>query len=316
MGFGLGSIVNSVFGSGGDDKSKSTSTSTATPMTRPTEYDEMWESFMGQYLEPQLDEEAYLKKYPDIADMIKNEHERATDWFGGTAQGHWDIYGRYEGREATFLPSYKDQLNQTYEEQRQNTERYLSDLTGLKAPYLSTVADAMNKHSGTLDEIITKRMAGENVGPYAADIDQLLGERTGISFGGGDPMGFITKGQASLLKDLLGAQETALTNIQGTSEQRAAADITPVNKMYNMGREIADLDYSKFMPSTSADISYLQSLYDILQPMEMTRYHATPSVSGTATDTPTQAQQAQSTLSNLSDITDLTNGIMSMFAGA
>jgi hypothetical protein len=63
-------------------------------------------------------------------------------------------------------------------------------------------------------------------------------------------------------------------------------------------------------------MSYLQNLLGMIQPMEMTRYHATPSVSGTstATGTPSTAQ----TLGNIGDlfgsIPSIVSGITGLFS--
>ncbi|MDY6974177.1 MAG: hypothetical protein SV775_17960, partial [Thermodesulfobacteriota bacterium] len=171
-------------------------------------------------------------------------------------------------------------------------------------------------HSGLLSDILGKRMSGETVGPYAGDIDKLLGERTGISFGGGEPMQFITGSQQRLLSDLLGAQETALGSMQGMSENRMKTDIFPEAERYRLEREITDEARNRFTPSTAAGMSYLQNLLGMLQPMEMTRYHATPSVSGTstATGTPSTAQ----TLGNIGDlfgsIPSIVSGIKGLFS--
>jgi len=247
----------------GGGSTSQTTTQKATPMPRPSEYNEIWDKFMSQYL-------------------------------GG---------------------DYKGGLKTLYDEKREAEKSYLSKLTGIKEPYLGKVEEAMGTHRGLLDEIVNKRMAGEAVGPYAADIDKLLGERTGISFGGADPMQFITGPQQRLLSNLLTAQETGLGGIQQTSAQRAAADVSPAEKRYAAEREIADKGLSQFMPSNVADLAYLQDLRSMIEPMEMARFHATPSTATTATGQMAPVSQQSQQLGNLSQILNLAMGAQGLFGG-
>lgn len=353
-------LASSLIGGGDSGSSKTTTSQKVDPMGRPDEYQTLWDSFLEAYIpkEKQIDEDAYIKKYPDVAKIISQQIDPFYSFMGKTAQGHYDTYGKYEGREATFLPptDYKSQLETTYKEQREANEEYITKLTGLKEPYLAAVTNAVEKHGGLLDEITSKRMAGDAVGPYGADIDKLLkertssdslitdsinkllNERTGISFGGGNPMNLITRSQSnvigdllkaqaassisqnelrnSLLTTLLGAQETGLSNIQGASKERAAAGMLPAEKAYGLDKEIADATLSKFMPSNIADTSYLQSLFSMIEPMEMARYHANPSSSAKTTSTASPTQQTSNQLGNINEILNLVTGLKSLFPGS
>lgn len=224
-------------------------------------------------------------------------------------------------------PSYAEQLKTVYDEKRIAEKGHLDELTALSAPYLGTVEETAGTHKGLLDEITQKRMAGEAVGPYAADIDKLLAERTGISFGGGEPMQFITGPQQRLLSSLLPAQEAGLKGIQETSGMRMATEMLPAEKRYDVGREIADLTLSKFMPSNIADLAYLQDLKSMWEPMEFARFGATPSTSTTgttqgATFVPTISPQQQqlgtqqvigTRLGNLNQLLDIATGVQNLW---
>ena len=196
----------------------------------------------------------------------------------GRPSEYSDIFAEFMSK---YLNPDRDKI--LYDEKRIADQEYLDKLAGIKDPYLGAVKSATGTHGGLLNEIINKRMAGEAVGPYAADIDKLLGERTGVGFGGAEPMQFITGNQQKLLSDLLAAQETGLGNIQGTSQERLATDIAPATKKYGMDKALADLGLSQFMPSNIADISYLKDLRSMIEPMEYARYSATPSVTSTST---------------------------------
>lgn len=184
-----------------------------------------------------------------------------------------------------YLPRYKDTLQTAYDEEAASRQAYIDKSE-----------EALGGHSQLLSDLIDKQVSGEAVGPYGADIDKLLaadprvdklfGERTGVSFGGGDPMEFITGPQQRLLTSLLANQSTnlstlteaqrqGLTDIAGMSGMKAESDIAP-----------AQLAHETFTPSNQPQISYLQDLWDKIQPMESLRY-GFPSQAQTSTTTGT-----------------------------
>lgn len=181
-------------------------------------------------------------------------------------------------------PGYKEELQTAYDEEADTRQSFLDSTSG-----------AYGEQSQLLTDIINKQMSGEAVGPYGRDIDRLLGERTGVSFGGGDPMQFITGPQQRLLDSLLGSQRQGLADITGMAGQRTAADIAP-----------SQAELALFEPSNQSQISYLQDLWDKILPMESLRYgFPSQTQSSTTTGTPSAAGKIN-TVGNLLDLgTDL-----------
>ena len=303
MGF-LGDIIGSVFGGGSGGESSQKTSQTVQPMKRPDEFQKMFDEFMGNYLgtgasgatASGFDEAAYLAANPDVAQFIQKDREHREEairsWGSATGWGHYQKYGKAEGRQGGFPDSgeppapasYKDMLQTAYDEEAIARQQYVDTATG-----------AFGTHSGLLSDIIGKQMSGEAVGPYGADIDnllasdprvdKLLGERMGISFGGGNPMQFITGAQQRLigsllanqstnLKTLTGAQTTGIQNLSKMSAGRAMSDIAP-----------SQLAHELFQPSVQPQISYLNDLWGKIQPMEQLRY-TLPSTTTKQTQTP------------------------------
>jgi len=309
-------------GGGGSNQYGGTQTvrSSSTAMPRPAEYDAIFGEFMEKYFGTTTDaltEKTKLKKQLEAekADLerIRVEYEASGMSAGQKAdlelrqkrridplQARYDVYDVGE-------TPYEQALKTLTTEQDAAKKAYLAQLTGLKEPLLSTVEAAMGKHAGLLDEMINKQMAGEAVGPYGADIDKLLAERTGVSFGGAEPMQFITGSQQRLLGDLMGAQETGLSNIALTSLGRSEAEKEPSALRYGMERELADLGLAAFTPSNVSELAYLQDLRSMWEPMETMRYTAQPSTNTTTTGLP--LQQGPSYLDQLGQVMNMGTGV-------
>jgi len=313
-------------GGGGGDQYGGTQTvrSSSTAMPRPSEYDAIFNEFLRGYFGDQVLGKGRTDEMETLAERITKQKERLAevetritqegltpallqDREGTNAQIK-ELRARYDAYDLGVTP-YEQALKTFTEEKTAAQKAYLEQLTGLKEPLLSNIEAAMGKHAGTLDEIITKRMAGEAVGPYAADIDKLLGERTGVSFGGADPMQFITGSQQRLLSDLMGAQETGLSNIALTSLGRSEAEKEPAALRYGMERELADLGLAAFTPSNVSELAYLQDLRSMWEPMEFARYTAQPSTETTTTGLPTA--QGSSFLDQLQQIMNMGQGAAS-----
>ena len=270
------------------------------PMPRPAEYGMIMKEFMDQYFGEANRER--LNKFKDLRSAKQELADLNNTPPRSTKENRHQIARRsgLEGKIASIqswldshpseTASYQEALYTAAKEKDIAQKKYLEQLTGLKEPLLSTVEAAMAKHGGLLDEIINKRMAGEAIGPYGADIDKLLAERTGISFGGAEPMQFITGSQQRLLSDLMGAQETGLNNIAITSLGRAKAEKEPAGLRYLLGKGLAEQERSFFAPSNIDRLAYLQDLRSLWEPMEYTRYNAPGNVSTTMSGLPTQQQ--------------------------
>jgi len=322
VGAGTAVYLDSTSGGGGGDGGYSgtqTVRSSSTAMPRAPEYDQIFGEFMDKYFGKQVNTEirnsinsqlenarqelaSYEEavKYPDSQTASNYSHIAALK--KGVAQ----LEAQYEAVSVGEAP-YKTELDILLKEQDAAKKAYLEQLTGLKEPLLSTVEAAMGEHAGTLDEIINKQMAGEAVGPYGADIDKLLAERTGVSFGGATPMQFITGSQQRLLSDLMGAQETGLSNIALTSLGRSEAEKEPSALRYGMERELADLGLAAFTPSNVTELAYLQDLRGMWEPMEFARYTAQPSTSTTTTGLPTAQQPSY--LDQLQQVMNMGQGV-------
>ena len=265
----------------------------ATAMKRPAEFDTMFGDFMRQYFGFDMNTQNEIKALQNKLNYVK--------LFGPSA-----LRGKLEKQiqelqakmQANAGPGYKEALNLAYGERGEADKQYID-----------AVSKAMQPHSGLLSEIINKQMAGETVGPYGADINKLLGERTGISFGGGDPMQFITGSQQRLLSDLLQSQLLGLGQIKDFSKERAMADLEPAQKAFDL-----------FRPSNSSELAYMQDLRSLIEPMEYARMGATPSVSGFSSQNVPQIQPQQSAtglisqgIGNMSSLMSLADQIGQMF---
>ena len=251
-----------------DRTSSTISTKQVTTRDRPSEFDAMFSEFMGQYLgiDPNLQNQ--------INSIDKSIQMAKAGLLSGTPAQYYGamaIIGKLEEKKrklqaemnANAGPGYKEMLDSAYAERGEADKQYID-----------AISRVMQPHSGLLSEIINKQMAGEAVGPYGADIDKLLGERTSISFGGGDPMQFITGSQQRLLSDLLQSQLLGLGQIKDFSKERAMADLEPAQKAFDL-----------FRPSNSSELAYMQDLRSLIEPMEYARMGVTPSVGGSSSQT-------------------------------
>lgn len=322
---GIGSALITKDAAGGaSDQYGGTQTvrSSSTAMPRAAEYDVIFDEFMTNYFGKSANLAAVTRRQ-QISNEIANakellanykasiEGQPRTDAQQRNIDNYQQTIDRYQAQydSTDDVTPYEQALKTLTEEQDVAKKAYLEQLTGLKELLLSTVEAAMGKHAGTLDEIINKRMAGGAVGPYGADIDKLLAERTGVSFGGADPMQFITGSQQRLLGDLMGAQETGLSNIAITSMGRSEAEKEPAALRYGMERELADLGLAAFTPSNVSELAYLQDLRSMWEPMEFARYTAQPSTETTTTGLPTA--QGSSFLDQLQQIMNMGQGAAS-----
>lgn len=281
-------LASSLFG-GGDTKT-TTQNVTASAMPRPEEFGWMFDEFLKNYLGSGLNTGSateyfegrlgnLISKIEDGTASKEDEKEMKliNQWIpqmkqGSMPQGALDMLDSHME-----FPDRVRQISQIKSDLGTIAEApYLKALRTAYAEeavprqaYIGAVGDAAGTHSGLLSDIITKQMGGEDVGPYSRNIQDLLGERTSISFGG-SPMNFITGSQQRLLGDLMGSQRGALQDIAGMSGQRMQTDILPSQA----GMEL-------FQPSNQAELSFLQDLWSKLQPMETTRFGAQPSISGT-----------------------------------
>jgi hypothetical protein len=311
MGF-LGDLGNVVTGGLFDKPSSSDATSSAygtqqvTTMARPSEFDTMFNEFMNQYLgvDPNLQNEinAIQRKIDQNKAILPARYAKSSNKGHNVERVIDDLEKQKLALQSkmneTAGPGFQEMLGVAY-----------GDKDTANKQYVDAVSKAMQPHSGILGDIVNKQMAGEAVGPYGADIDKLLGERIGISFGGGNPMQFITGSQQRLLSDLLKSQESGLGQIKDTSMEKALADLMPAQKTFDL-----------FQPSNVADLAYMQDLRSFIEPMEYARMSATPSVTGSASQTmsPLQAQQMNTgtwgaKMGNLSSLMDLFSKGAGMF---
>lgn len=350
----LGAVTGGILGSkpsSGDATSSAYGTQQVETRARPSEFDTMFNEFMNQYLgiDPNIQNEinAIQAKIDQTKAILPSRYARSSHK-GHNAQLLIDDLEKQKlalqsKMNETAGPGYKEALGTYFGEQG------IAD-----KQYVDAMSNAWQPHSALLSDIINKQMAGEAVGPYGADIDQLLteragagvpvspydaemrkllGERSGISFGGGAPMQFITGSQQRLLSDLLG-QQTSSQKIISDERQKALSDFlkyqeSGIEQMRGMSKErsLTDLlpaqaEFDLFKPSNAADIAYMQDLRSFIEPMEYVRMGVTPSVSGSssATASPLQAQQLQAQtisqqLGNLSSLLNLGAQIGGMMPG-
>jgi len=287
--------------------------SSSTAMPRPPEYDAIFGEFMERYFGQTVDDRSIAERQETRSALQSHKKNLASYKAQGLPQSTIDqqqkLVDRLQAEYDTFSfgeTPYEKELATFLKEKEEAQKKYLEQITGLKEPYLGAVETAMGTHRGLLDEIVTKRMAGEAVGPYAGDIDKLLAERAGVSFGGADPMQFITGSQQRLLSDLLGAQETGLSNIALTSLGRSEAEKEPAGLRYLLEKDLAGQELGMFTPSNADTLSYLQELRGMWEPMEMMRYTAQPSTSTTTTGLP--LQQGPSYLDQLQQVMNMGTG--------
>jgi len=310
VGTAVGAVGSAVIGSqsGGGGKSDSGTVQKAIAMDRPAEFATIFNQFMGEYFGLDQGKQRELAEVQRRIDAYKT--------IPVTSGKRWRTIQRelapLEARKVSLQqemedsasPGFKGLLKTAFDENRAADQKLISTMEAAYAP-----------NTNLLSEIVDKRMTGEAVGPYGADIDKALGdiytpspyasdisnllsERTGISFGGGDPMQFITgsqqrmvgdllrnseardTSQQNLLSSLLAAQETGLGNIEKTSLARALSETMP-----------AQTEHDLFKPSNIADIAYIKDLRSLFEPMEYSRMQATPSVT-TGTNASALAPQA------------------------
>lgn len=272
---GLLSSIGGVLGlGGGSEKSEASSKSeslTPMAMARPSGYDEIFSNFLNIYLGTNPAVRQELDAVQAQIDRVNSEMMRSN---GNTASRQKELKAllndkaEIQKRLDDGSKNYGDQLNDAYREQAEFDQGNIAQLESLINPLTSAMRREGNTHSGLLTDILNKRMAGEAFGDYGADIDKLLGERTEVSFGGGEPMKFITGQQRNLIGDLLNAQETAIGNMANMSQDRYNTNLRPDQTQYDLGREVVNRQAEAFNPSNIGQLKYLDSLRSLFEPME------------------------------------------------